>query len=233
MNIAIITAAGTGTRMKLDVPKQFYEINKKPLILYTLESFQSMNCIDYICIAYLDGYKNYFEKLIKANNLFKVKLLVAGGETNQLSIFNCLKELSFVATEKDIIIVHDGIRPLISEQVVSDNIEICKKHKNAVAVVPSNEAMLYSENKSSSNSSINRDFVWKTQTPHSMYYKDMFNLVNSMIKKGHTNSVAICTMLIESGQTVHFSKGSNLNFKLTSPEDIELFKGIINCLEKK
>lgn len=233
MNIAIITAAGMGTRMKLDVPKQFFEINGKPLILYTLEAFQSMNCIDYICIAYLNGYKKYFDNLIKKYSLNKIKLLTPGGVTNQLSIYNCLKALSPIANINDIVIIHDGIRPLITEQVILDNIEICKKYKNAVAVIPSNEAMVYSEDNSSSNTSINRNYVWKTQTPHSMYYQDMFDLVDNMIKKGQTNSVAICTMLIESGKTIHFSKGNNLNFKLTNPEDIELFKGIINCMDKK
>ena len=88
--------------------------------------------------------------------------------------------------------------------------------------------MLYSENASTSSKSIARQFVWKTQTPHSMHFGDMFDLVSKTINRGIINSVAICTMLIEDNKKVFFSKGSNLNFKLTNPEDIDLFKGIIN-----
>ena len=213
--------------MKLDIPKQFYEINGKPIILYTLESFQNMKCIDEICVVYLEGYKTFFTNLIKTYKLDKIKYLTPGGSTNQMSIYNGLLCLKNIISDDDVIIIHDGIRPLVDEEVVSNNIDVCVEKGNAVAVIPCNEAMLFSENGLSSLNSIERSNVWKTQTPHSMRYMDMLNLVESVINKGITNSVAICTMLIECNHKVYFSKGNNLNFKLTNPEDIDLFKSIL------
>lgn len=229
MNVAIITAGGVGSRMGLSIPKQFYVIDNKPLILYTLEAFQNCKNIDLICVVYLNGYKKYFEELIKKEKISKAKILVEGGETNQMSIYHGLLGLAKTAKKDDLIIVHDGIRPLVSDEVIESVINVCNEKGNAIAVVPSNEAMVYSENKLSSINSLDRNFVWKTQTPHAMRYGEMIELVESTISRGVTNSVAICTMLIESGKPIFFSKGNNLNFKITNPEDIELFKGIIRA----
>lgn len=230
MNIAIITAGGIGTRMKAPIPKQFLEVDGKPLIFYTLNAFQKSKLIDAIVVVYLEGYLNYFETMIKDYGLDKVKWLTPGGATNQLSIFNGLKRIEKEVSATDIILVHDGIRPLVSEDVIEDSIKVCSMYGNAVAVVPSNEAMLQSTDGNQSTISIDRNSIWKTQTPHSMKYRDMVLLLQKTIEKGITNSVAICTMLIENNITVHFSKGNNNNFKLTQPEDLFLFTAFLRCL---
>jgi len=227
MNVAIITAGGIGTRMKLGIPKQFYVVNKKPLIQYTLDVFEKSESIDLICLVYLEGYREYFENLIRNNSYKKIKVLVPGGSTNQLSIFEGLKGLMGLVSNNDVIIVHDGIRPLVDENVIRESVSVCKKYGNAVAVIPSNEAMLYSNDSDSSTTSLDRSKVWKTQTPHAMHYSDMVDLLKATIAKGVTDSVAVCTMLIENGKTVHFSKGNSLNFKLTTQEDIVLFKAVL------
>ena len=231
--IAIITAGGIGSRMKLDIPKQFFEVYGKPIIFYTLAAFQNSKDIDRICLVYLKGYEEYFRNLVKEAGFTKVNIFVEGGDTNELSIRNGLLSLKDVANEDDIVIVHDGIRPLVDEQIIKDNIKVCKENGNAVTVVPSNEAMLYSENKNSSSEYLTREFVWRTQTPHSMRYKDMMDLVNLTISKGITNSVAICTMLIENNKKVYFSKGNHFNFKITYPEDIDLLKAILDVKKGK
>lgn len=230
MNIALITAGGTGTRMKMSTPKQFYLVNDKPLILYTLKAFQKSKFVDAIVLVYLDGYLNYFEKMIKEYGLYKVKWLAPGGATNQMSIYNGLKKIRADVLATDIIIVHDGIRPLITEDVIEDSIKVCTVFGNAVAVVPCNEAMLQSNNGIESNVSIDRNTIWKTQTPHSMKYSDMVALLEKTIEKGITNSVAVCTMLIENNMKVYFSKGNNNNFKITQPEDLNLFKAFLDFL---
>ena len=230
---AIITAGGIGSRMNLEVPKQFYEVDGKPIVFYTLNKKKKSKDIDEICLVYLKGYKKYFEDLIKKERLTKVKILVEGGETNQLSIFNGLVGINGVAKDDDIIMIHDGIRPLVDNDVIETNLEVCKEKGNAVTVVSSNEAMLYSENKLYSSQSLNRDFIMRTQTPHSMRYKEMMELVERTISKGITNSVAICTMLIEDNQKVYFSKGSNINFKVTYPEDIDIFRALLKVRKSK
>ena len=231
MKIAIITAAGVGSRMKLSVPKQFYQINNKPIIVYTLEAFNNCKYIDAICVIYLKGFRDVFEGFKKTYKLNKIRWFFEGGETNQMSIWNGIKGLKETndINDDDIILVHDGIRPVVDDAIIKDCIDVCVKNGNAVAVIPSNEAMFISKNGKISTESIDRSKVWRTQTPHAMRFKEMFNLVNNTLKKGICNSVAICTMLIENGQEVFFSKGNNLNFKLTTPEDIELFIGILKA----
>ena len=232
MNVAIITAGGVGTRMKMSTPKQFYQVNGKPLILYTLEAFQNSKHIDAITVVYLEGYFDFFMKMIKKYNLTKIKWLTPGGSTNQMSIFNGLKKIENEISPDDIIIVHDGIRPLITDDVIEDSIKVCELYGNAVAVVPSNEAMLQSFDGMQSNMSIDRNTVWKTQTPHSMKFRDMLMLLNNTINKGIYNSVAVCTMLIENNFVVHFSKGNNNNFKITQPEDLILFEAYLQSIKK-
>lgn len=228
MNYAIITAGGVGSRMGLSIPKQLFKVKEKPLIVYTLEKFEKCTAIDYICLVFLEEYKEDFIKIIDQYSLKKIKWFVPGGDTNQMSIYNGLKCLkSANISDDDIILVHDGIRPLIDDSIIVDAINVCKEKGNSVAVVPCNEAMLQSSTGISSSVSIDRRTVWKTQTPHCMPFINMIELVEESISKGIRNSVAICTMLIENGRTVYFSKGSNLNFKLTTPEDIDLFKGIL------
>lgn len=227
MNFAIITAAGVGSRMKLPIPKQYYQVNGKPLIVYTLEAFQKCEEIDGICLIISEQYEPEIKKLLKTYDLSKVRWIAYGGESNQMSINNGLAMLDGKINDNDIVLVHDGIRPLVTADIIIDCIEVAKKNGNAIAAVPCNEAMLFTKDKCISNKSIDRNNIMKTQTPHAMAFLDMKNLMKKTIQRGQKESVAICTMLIEDGQTVFFSKGNNLNFKLTQPEDISLFKGIL------
>lgn len=233
MVIAIVTAGGSGTRMHTDVPKQFLEINGKPLIAYSLEVFQNSEAVDAICLIYKSDSKYIFDQIISRFNLSKIKWMAPGGDTNELSIWNGLNAIKDDVSDNDIVLVHDGIRPLVTDEVIKDCILKTKEHGNAIAATPSNEAMLYSENGQSSKESLNRDYVKKTQTPHGMHFKGMYSLVKRMIDRGIINSTAICTMLIEDGQTVYFSKGENTNFKITTPEDLTLFKAMLLAKEQE
>lgn len=223
MVYAIITAAGKGIRANLGLPKQFYEVNGKPLIWYTLKVFNECPLIDEIVLV-LDG-----EHLLTANDFFssfsfnKLKYFVCGGETNQLSIHNALSHLKQFAKADDIILIHDGVRCLINNEIIANNIKVCKEKGNAITAIPCNEAMLISDNGISSNKSIDRNLIYKTQTPHSMRYGKMLAVFDKALLKGINNSVALCTLLIEQNEPVYFSKGSNENFKITNPEDIRLF----------
>lgn len=228
MVYAIITAAGKGTRANLGIPKQFYEVNDKPLICYTLDVFEKSDFIDGIILVldkeHIEKASSYFEKF----NYKKILGFVNGGETNELSIFNGLNGLKSIAKNDDIVLIHDGVRCLVNDDIINDNINVCRKNGNAIACVRCNEAMLYSKDGLISNKCIDRNTLMKTQTPHSMYYGDCYRLFSENVKNGNISSIALCTLLIENNMKVYFSKGSNDNFKITNPEDIRLFKAFID-----
>ena len=227
MNIALITAAGVGTRTQQLVPKQFLNVNDKPIIIYTMECFQNHPEIDAIYIACLAGWEGFMDLYAKQYDITKLKKIVRGGATGQESIENVLREIEKDCSDDDIVLVHDGARPYLPSQVITDNIETCRKHGNGITAIDCKEAMLQTDDKIKSNISIDREILYRTQTPHSMYLKDMVNLHKEAKEKGITGSVATCTLLIECGYTVWFNRGSDFNFKITSKEDLLLFKALL------
>ena len=228
MNIALITAAGVGTRTQQIVPKQFLNVNDKPVIIYTMECFQNHPEIDAIYIACLAGWEGFMDLYAKQFNITKLKKIVRGGATGQESIENVLAEIAKDARDDDIVLVHDGARPYLPAQVITDNIATCRQHGNGITAIDCKEAMLQTEDKIKSDISIDREKLYRTQTPHSMYLKDMLALHEEAKEKGITGSVATCTLLVECGHTVWFNRGSDLNFKITSKEDLMLFKALLS-----
>ena len=228
MNIALITAAGTGTRTGQDVPKQFMNVFDKPIIIYTMECFQNHPDIDAIYIACLEGWEGFMELYAKQYNITKLKGIVKGGETGQESIENVLDVIAKECDKEDMVLVHDGSRPYLPQDVITDCIETCKKHGNAIAAIDCKEAMLETYDKKESCKSIDREILYRTQTPHAMYLGELLDLHEQAKEKGITGSVATCTLLIECGYTVYFCKGSDLNFKITSKEDLLIFKALIS-----
>ncbi len=227
MNIAIVTAAGIGTRAGQDVPKQFINIYDKPLIIYTLECFQNHPEIDAIYVAILDGWEEYMDHYAKRFGISKLKGIVKGGNSGQKSIENVLEVVAKERNKNDIVIVHDGSRPYLEPRIITENIEVCKKHGNAVTAIDTREAVLVTNDKLKSTKSISRDILYRTQTPHTMYLGEMMKLHKEALDRDITESVATCTLLIECGYTVWFVKGSDLNFKITSKEDLLLFKALL------
>ena len=232
MNIAIITAAGVGTRTGQVVPKQFINVHDKPIIIYTLECFQNHPEIDAIYVAILEGWEGFIDLYAKQFGITKLKGIVRGGDTGQKSIENCLDAIAKVYSPNDMVLVHDGCRPYLPAQVITDNIKVCRERGNAITAIDCKEAMLVTPDKKQSNVSIDRETLYRTQTPHAMYLKDMLNLHEQAKEKGITGSVATCTLLIECGYTVYFNKGSDYNFKITSKEDLDLFKAMISTVDQ-
>ncbi|MCR5228519.1 MAG: 2-C-methyl-D-erythritol 4-phosphate cytidylyltransferase [Solobacterium sp.] len=228
MNIALITAAGMGTRTGQQVPKQFLNVYDKPIIIYTMECFQNHPEIDAIYIACLEGWFGFIDLYAKQFNITKLKRIVNGGATGQESIENVLDVIAQECSPDDIVLVHDGSRPYLPAKVITDNIECCRQHGNGVTAIDTKEAMLLTYDKIKSKESIDREILYRTQTPHSMYLKDMLALHEEAKAKGITGSVATCTLLIECGYTVWFNRGSDFNFKITSKEDLMLFKALLS-----
>ncbi len=229
-DVALIIAGGVGARMGQDIPKQFLNVFDKPVIVYTLECFQNHPEIDGIVVVCLDGWHEILKAYAKQFGITKLVSVVSGGETGFESIVKGTKEVERLYPEDNtIILVHDAIRPNVSADVISNNLVVCREKGNAITCIPCQEAMLYSEDKESSSQVINRDNLLRTQTPQAFYVKDLRKLHEEALKKGVVNTVASCTLMIEMGHKVYKSPGSEKNIKLTTTDDIEIFKALLNA----
>lgn len=232
MNIALIIAGGVGARMNQDIPKQFINVYDKPVIVYTLEAFQKHPNIDVIEVVCLEGWHDILYAYAKQFGISKLEGIVSGGVNGQDSIRNGLYDIcNRHFGDDDIVLIHDAIRPMVSADIISDNIRVCREFGNAITVVPCTAAMLKTFDGTASNEQVPRDNLKITQTPQSFFIKDIIASHEEALNKGITNSVASCTMYIELGKQLYMSAGSEKNLKLTTTEDIEIFKALLK--EKK
>ena len=226
--IALITASGVGARMGQDIPKQFINIYDKPVIIYTLECFQNHPEIDAIVVVCLKGWESILEAYAKQFKITKLKSIINGGETGFESIIKGTEEVRRLFSDDDIILVHDGIRPNLSSEIISNNLAICEKYGNAITAIPCREAMIYTEDGLSGSKEINRDNLIRTQTPQAFKVGELSAMHAEAKKRGITNTVAMVTLLTDLGKTAYFSPGSEKNIKLTTTDDIEIFKALLN-----
>lgn len=229
-NIVLITAGGVGARMGQDIPKQFINVYDKPVIVYTLEAFQKHPSIDAIEVVCLDGWHDVLWAYAKQFGIAKLENIVSGGKNGQDSIRNGLYDIASRHNgSDDIVLVHDAIRPMVSNDIISDNIRVCRQYGNAITVVPCTAAMLKTFDSLSTEEQVPRDNLKITQTPQAFFLQDIIAAHKEALKKGITNSVASCTMYIELGRKLYMSAGSEKNLKLTTAEDIEIFKALLNA----
>ena len=229
MNVAVIIAAGSGSRMGSDIPKQFVNVYDKPILIYTLEAFQNHPCIDAIEVVCLKGWEQVLSVYAKQWNISKLKWIVEGGATGQESIRNGVFNLEDKCQPTDVVIIHDGIRPLVDDYVLSDVIATCQKHGNAVTSMPYNEQIFVIDDEISTTKYIPRETLRRVSTPQA--YR--FCLLDSAYHKAFETGVGIHgshytnTMMVELGERLYFAAGSDRNIKLTTRGDLELFKGYI------
>ena len=229
-NIVLIIAGGVGARMGQDIPKQFINVYDKPVIVYTLEAFQKHPSIDAIEVVCLDGWHDVLWAYAKQFGIAKLENIVSGGKNGQDSIRNGLYDIASRHNgSDDIVLVHDAIRPMVSNDIISDNIRVCRQYGNAITVVPCTAAMLKTFDSLSTEEQVPRDNLKITQTPQAFFLQDIIAAHKDALKKGITNSVASCTMYIELGRKLYMSAGSEKNLKLTTAEDIEIFKALLNA----
>ena len=228
MNVALLTAAGSGTRMHQDIPKQFIHVDNKPVIIYTMQAFQNHPSIDAILVVTLESWSEVLWAYAKQFNITKLKHIISGGETGQESIRNGLLELEKYYSEEDIVLIHDAIRPMVSEQIITNCIEVTKDKGNSITVIPCAEAMLCTKDGVLSEEIYPRNELKRTQTPQGFHLGELCSVHREAISRGISNSVASCTLMIEMGKTVYFSPGSEKNLKLTTVEDIDIFKALLN-----
>ena len=231
MTTAIIIAGGSGSRMGQDIPKQFINVYDKPILIYTLEGFQKHPQIDAIEVVCLEGWHDVLWAYSKQFGIDKLKWIVSGGKTGQESIRNGVYNLEGVLSDDDIVIIHDGIRPLIDEIVLTDVILKAKKYGNAVTSLPYNE-QIFVIDEYDNNSTIQfipRETLRRVSTPQA--YR--FDLLDSKYHEAYEKEIGIYgshytnTMMVELGVRLYFAAGSDKNIKLTTKDDLEMFKAYL------
>ena len=229
MVVALLTAAGTGTRMGQDIPKQFMHVDNKPLIIHTMEAFQNHPSIDAILVVTLPAWTAVLQAYASQFNITKLRWVVPGGATGQESIHNGLIELSKSLSDDDIVMIHDGNRCLVSSEIISNSLATYQAHGSAVAAIPCVEAVFRSnDDGTSSTVSIPRELLFRTQTPHTYSLGKILWAHREAEKKGITNTAASCTLMQMLGETVFFSKGSETNLKITTVDDMLIFEALLH-----
>lgn len=229
MNTALIIAGGVGARMGQDIPKQFLSVNDKPVIVYTMEAFQRHPQIDSIAVVCVEGWADVLRAYSRQFGITKLDLVVPGGENGQSSIRNGVFAVEEAQGPDGLVLIHDAIRPMVSADVISDCIDVAKKYGNAITVIPCAEAMLTTDDGIVSTGQHPRDNLKRTQTPQAFRVGDICTLHREALEQGITNSVASCTLMVEMGREVFFSAGSEKNIKLTTVEDIDIFKALLTA----
>lgn len=225
MNIAILTAAGVGSRLGQDVPKQFLSINDKPLIVYTMEKFQQHKDIDYIAVVCLEGWEGMLKAYAKQFGIDKLRWIFKGGETGMKSIQNAVFGLEKELNDDDIVLVQDGIRVNTSDKIITDCIAMTKEKGVAIATIPLAEAPYYIED--GETKELDRNKLLRTQTPHGIRFKKLVEIHKEANQKGIKDTVATCTLMTELGYPINFYHGSETNLKITTLDDIEIFKALL------
>lgn len=227
MNIALLTAAGIGSRMHLDIPKQFLHIEGKPVILYTMEAFQRHPQIDAMIVVTLENWIENIRAYARDYRIDKLRWIAVGGKTGQESIKNGIDELARDCAIDDVVMVHDGNRPFVSEEMISDSIATYKQYGSAVAAMPCIEAIFRSENGRTSSDCIPREQLFRTQTPHTYALGKLLWAHGKAEELKITNTTATCVLMQMLGEKVYFSKGSEKNLKLTTNDELDIFKAMI------
>ena len=233
MNTAIILAGGTGQRMHQEIPKQFINVNDKPLIIYTLEAFQKHPQIDSILVVCIDGWHDFLKAYARQNHISKLKWVISGGSTGQESIRNGVFALENECKEDDIVVIHDGIRPLVDENVLSDVIVKCGIYGNAVTSLPYNEQIFVKKDEETTEQYIPRETLRRVSTPQAYKYGTLLRSYKRAFEEkiGIYGSSYTNTMMTDLGETLHFAAGSDKNIKITTQDDLELFKALLMLKE--
>lgn len=228
MNYLVLLAGGIGNRLGAGFPKQFVNVLGKPVIAYTMQKYQEHPEIDFIELVCVDGYQEELRKIAKDNHITKVMKIVKGGSEYERSIMNGVEGLRGIAKPDDVVIIHWAASPFVTDEIISDNIRVCKEKGNAMSACPA--YLLYGSNDGElSNQNINRDTIKILAAPQSFLYKNIVSIYEEVEKRNLFDSIEAHTTAFMSALDIpiYFSKGSQTNIKITTKEDLELFTGYI------
>lgn len=232
-NIAIIFAGGSGARMGSGIPKQFIEVNGKPIIIYTLDIFEEHPEIDSIYVACKEDCIQKLEKYARRFDISKLRKIVPGGATGQDSIYNALKAASEENDGDSIVLIHDGVRPFVTQKLISDDLQCVKEHGNAITCTKIFETPVVSKDSAHIEATPDRKDFFTAQAPQCFYLKDIMEAHKTVRQKnpGYEGIVDSCTLMRSLGEEVSMVEGNRGNIKVTTPEDLYTFRAMIEYKE--
>lgn len=232
MNVALIFAGGSGKRMNSkSKPKQFLQLHGKEIIIYTIEHFEKHPDIDAIAVVCIEGWIDFLKDLLKKHGIKKVKWIVPGGKTGQDSIFNGLQIIHDNCPEDSIVMIHDGVRPLINEQLITDNITCVKEHGSAVTVAPATETVMLTEDDNQVYTSVERSKCRFAKAPQSYYLKDIYGCHLKALSEDIHDKIDSATMMSDYGYALYTVECGSENIKITTPSDFYIFRALIDAME--
>ena len=233
MNIAVIFAGGVGSRMhSKEVPKQFLEMHGKPIIIHTMEIFEKHKDIDAIVVACIESGIPYLKELVERYNIKKVRKIVPGGKSGQESIYHGLTAAKDVAgDEESIVLIHDGVRPLIKEKTISDNIASVKERGSAITSVKVTETVMVVKEDNSIDYIPKRSQSRLARAPQSFYLKDILGAHEKAIKEEKFDFIDSCSMMQYYGKHMYLVDGPIENIKITTPQDFYIMRAMLDAKE--
>jgi len=228
MNIAIILSGGIGSRMGFAIPKQYVEVEGKPIIAYSFETFANNESIDAVIIGCADDWLDYIKDIVAKSKTTKQVLYSPPGETRQYSIFNALKIANAIAqNENDVVIIHDAARPLVSHEIISRCIDGCKKAEGVMPIIPVKDTIYFSEDGMHIKALLNRNHLWAGQAPEAFRLCKYLEEHEKMTHEELLNINGSTELAYKAGLSCIMIEGDPMNFKITTPEDLSNFKSII------
>jgi 2-C-methyl-D-erythritol 4-phosphate cytidylyltransferase len=230
MNIALIVAAGSGSRMgNADKPKQFLPIYGKPLMIHTIEAFEVHDEIDAIVVVTNEAYIDQVKVWCKQYDLGKIKAVVAGGDSRQISVHNGLQAVKALSKDpkNDIVLIHDAARPLISQRIITDNIRVCEKYDAVDTVIKASDTIVRRVNEETISDIPARNELYQGQTPQSFKLSLILD-AHEYVKTHEVNNVTDdCKLVLSLGKEVRLVEGSKQNFKITTFDDLMMLKALL------
>lgn len=226
MNIALILAGGMDPRFQMNIPKQFVNVYNRPVIVYTMEVFQKHKEIDAIAVACLNGWQEMVKAYGRQFNITKLKWILPGGGDGQSSARNGIMGLKEECCKDDIIILHDAIRPFVSEEIISDSIRVCRLHGMGVAAVRTMDTIMKTQDGITGRESIFRDSIVRIQTPQAYRMDRLMEIHQKALDMDIHQEVDTNSVASRVGETIYFSMGSDLNLKINTVQDVEMFKAL-------
>ena len=233
LNYAILLAGGSGKRMGASIPKQFLEIEHKPIIVYTIECLQKNMQIDKIVVVCIKEWITYMEKLSEVFNLSKVEWIIEGGETSHDSIRNGVYFLKDKMDSMDYVIIHDAVRPVLPQKAINEVLRVAHEKGNASSSIACHPPIVYMDDYESGISDIDREHVMLTASPQVFRYDLALKYYMQADEENFHHSTFTSSLLIHYGERVFFAKGTSCNIKITQKEDIALFKALLKIPEEE
>jgi 2-C-methyl-D-erythritol 4-phosphate cytidylyltransferase len=233
MNVAIIFAGGIGSRMNTHaVPKQFLEVHGKPIIIRTLEHFEENPEIDAIAIAIVPSGRDHLVKLVNRYEISKARWIVEGGETGQISRHRALRAVAEDCPDNSVVLIHDGVRPLITPKLISENIESVVLNGSGITCTKFNETVVSSQDRQI-DEVIPRGHIYAAQAPQSFRLGEILELYDRAVEEGELDSIDSCTLMHRYGRPVYRVDGPRSNIKITTAEDFYVCRAFFEVIESR